>query len=125
MIVLELTPEQKQEYRKAWQERATRDLKKREARRQKAYAKAKKAAAVMKRKYVLDKIILFGSTVQGNFWEQSDIDLAIQGFADERRYLKLYGDLWDLVFPFKVDVILLEKVSPKVRERILREGIEL
>ena len=96
---MELTPEQKQEYRKAWQERATRDLKKREARRQKAYAKAKKAAAVMKRKYVLDKIILFSSTVQGNIWEQSDIDLAIQGFADERRYLKLYGDLLDLVSP--------------------------
>ena len=53
----------------------------------------------MKRKYVLDKIILFSSTVQGNIWEQSDIDLAIQGFADERRYLKLYGDLWDLVSP--------------------------
>lgn len=122
---MELTAEQKQEYRKAWQERAARDLKKREARRQKAYEKAKKVAAVIKRKFVLDKIILFGSTVWGNFWEQSDIDLAIQGLADEQRYLELYGEIWDLVSPFKVDVILLEKVSPKVRDRILREGIEL
>ncbi|MEW6276863.1 MAG: nucleotidyltransferase domain-containing protein [Bacillota bacterium] len=122
---MELTSEQKQRYKEAWQKQAIRDLNKREARRQKAYAKAKKAAAVVKRKYVLDKIILFGSTVCGNFWEQSDIDLAIQGLADERRYLELYGDIWEIVSPFEVDVVLLEKASPKVRERILWEGVEL
>lgn len=125
VLVMELTAEQKQRYKEAWQKRAIRDRNKREARRQKAFAKAKKAAAAMKRKYALKKTILFGSTVRGNFWEQSDIDLAIQGLADERRYLELYGDIWEIVSPFEVDVVLLERVSSKVRERILREGIEL
>lgn len=122
---MKLTAEQKQRYQEAWRKRAISDLNKREARRQKAFAKAKKAAAAIKRKYALEKAILFGSTVRGNFWEQSDIDLAIQGFTDERRYLELYGDIWEIVSPFEVDVVLLEKVSPKVRERILREGVEL
>jgi len=122
---MELTAEQKQEYKKAWQKREKRNVNKREARRQKAYASVQEAAAVIKRKYALDKIVLFGSTVCGNFWEQSDIDLAIQGLTDEQCYLELYGDVWDIVSPFEVDVVLLEKASPKIRERILREGIEL
>lgn len=123
--MVELTEEQKLKYRKAWRDRMDRDRRQREARREKAFEKAKEAAAAIKKAYKLEKVILFGSTARNNFWERSDIDLAIGGLADESEYLNIYCTIQDIVSPFEADVVLLEKTSAKVRARILLEGIEL
>jgi len=120
-----VTPEEARAFADAWRRRDAARRARCEERRRLALARARKAAALVKKKYHLERVILFGSAARGNFWEQSDIDLAIAGLEDKSAYLALFGDVWEAVRPFKVDVVLWEDAGEKLRARILAEGVEL
>ena len=75
----------------------------------------------MARKYHVSKVLLFGSSLSENE-ESRDIDIAIEGIADND-YFAFYGDLL-CALSKPVDVIDLSKKS-KFVDMVLREGVRL
>lgn len=73
------------------------------------------------KKYKLKKAIIFGSSVKGNFGENSDIDLIIisdkfEGLSSLKRPVELYLE-WDLDYP--VDFICsTTKEFEKLKRRV-------
>lgn len=72
----------------------------------------------------VDKVIIYGSRSQGNHSNTSDIDLTITessiNFSD---FLKLAGQLDDLMLPWKIDLSILEQIdNPALVEEITRTG---
>ncbi|MBO8129427.1 MAG: nucleotidyltransferase domain-containing protein [Peptococcaceae bacterium] len=120
-----LPHDERAKYAEAWRLRAHDDHRRRRQLRREALLRAQKAAEVIKAKYRVKKVYLFGSTARGDFWDHSDIDIAIEGLPDPGKYLSVFGDIWDIVYPYKVDLVCLEEVSARVKERVLSEGILL
>ncbi|MBO8131528.1 MAG: type III-B CRISPR module RAMP protein Cmr1 [Candidatus Marinimicrobia bacterium] len=59
-----------------------------------------------------DKIVLFGSKARGDFYEKSDIDIAV------------YGEYPDDI-EGNIDIVNIAKADQKLKEKIEREGISL
>lgn len=98
-------------------------------RRKKALQVARKLARVLKEKYGVQKVYLFGSCVEKEYFHlRSDIDLAVQGLAPEK-FLAAYTDMnfgeGELWHEFKVDLVDLERCSENWRKRILEFGKEI
>jgi predicted nucleotidyltransferase len=75
------------------------------------------------RLYGLGRVQLFGSVARGESDDQSDVDLLV----DSGSLLKLGGFLMDVrdLLELKVDVITVNMLKPRVRERVLAEAKEL
>lgn len=87
--------------------------------------RAKHAAADLKRRFSVQRVILFGSLAHaGWFAPDSDIDIAVEGLPATD-----YWDAWRLVEEaFReraVDLIDLESASASLRRSINRHGVEL
>ena len=89
-----------------------------------AMEKAQQVGNMLKEKYHAQKVFLFGSLVNGTYWEHSDIDIAVSGFNDAC-YLDAFWDATQMVLPFDLDLVILEDVSAKLENRILNEGTEI
>jgi Nucleotidyltransferase domain. len=94
-------------------------------RKEEAQEKARRAAALIRSRGG-GRVFLFGSLVPGrNFWEHSDIDLAVSGLPSEVNFWQLYADVLAQVEPFRADLVILEEAPAELRQQILREGVEL
>ena len=72
-----------------------------------------------------EKIYQWGSLLdRSKFSAISDIDIAVVGIKDARKYFQLLKKAQDLT-DFPVDIIQLEKIHPLHREMILKKGIEI
>ena len=90
-----------------------------------AMKKARKAAELLKAKYGVRKVILFGSLCRKAYLHKaSDIDLMVEGLK-ERDFLHAGFDAWMLTKPFEVDIIPAEKADEEIIEAAKREGIAL
>jgi len=67
------------------------------------------------------KIYLFGSRAKGNFRENSDVDIAIEG--QDLNISTLTFILEESNIPYKVDVIDLSKAPEALKEEVLKTGI--
>ncbi|SFV57824.1 hypothetical protein MNB_SV-10-1367 [hydrothermal vent metagenome] len=79
---------------------------------------------VFSTKYQISSLVLFGSLARGEARDDSDIDIAIETKLSD--YFKLYDFKEELEkqFQSKVDMIRLrEKMNPRLKSRILNEGI--
>lgn len=94
--------------------------------RKKAMAVARRAAELLKEKYHVEAVYLFGSLAEKDsiFDEHSDLDLAVIGL-DEREYLKVVSRLLDLDPALDVDLVEMENAPASLSEKIKREGIRL
>ncbi|ADG82288.1 DNA polymerase beta domain-containing protein region [Thermincola ferriacetica] len=119
-----LTPEERKKYVTGWRRREEARREALEKRKLDALDKTKKAAGFLKEKYGV-KVFLFGSLAWGGFWERSDIDLAVEGFSDTKNYFKVLGEVWDIVSPFNVDLVLLQDIDESFRKKIQADGIIL
>lgn len=119
-----LTPEEKKKYALGWRKREEARKHALEKRKADALDKASRAAAFLKEKYGV-RVYLFGSLAWGGFWERSDIDLAVEGFNDPRNYLKVFGEVWDIVSPFNVDLVLFQDIDEGFRQEIVSKGVVL
>jgi len=94
-------------------------------RKEEAREKARQAAALIRSRGGR-RVFLFGSLARGgNFWEHSDIDLAVSGLPREVNFWQLYADVLAQVEPFQADLVILEEAPAELRQQILREGEEL
>ncbi|MEJ5299600.1 MAG: nucleotidyltransferase domain-containing protein [Thermodesulforhabdaceae bacterium] len=69
------------------------------------------------------KIVLFGSRARGQNEPYSDIDLALISDADlTGELVELKGIVEESNLPYKVDIVIFEKLPPEMKEEILKEG---
>jgi len=78
------------------------------------------------RKYGVRRASLFGSVVRGEMSEDSDIDLLVE-FEGRKSLLDLAGLKIELEEKLKrdVDVLTYKSLHPLLRERILREKVDI
>jgi predicted nucleotidyltransferase len=83
------------------------------------------AAALLKRRFAVRRVILFGSLADGDWFSvASDIDVAVEGLAPSD-----YWEAWRLVEGVigerPVDLVEIEAAGESLRRMIERQGIEL
>lgn len=95
-----------------------------QARRERAWESARRAAAVL-REHGAHEVMAFGSLVkQGVFDEHSDIDLATSGIPI-RTFFRAWADAAAVVGDFELDVVDMADCSPALLEKIRMEGAPL
>ncbi len=119
-----ISPKKMEQYKHGWAKRKKKSENALKIRYRLALKKANECARVLKGRYGIKKVILFGSTVNGKFSEHSDIDLAIYGVV-EHQYPDIAWALYDLALPFKVDLVPIEQAPPRLQKKIKEEGKEL
>lgn len=117
-------PEQIEKYVSGWKKRKENKDVNLEKKHKAALEKASRIADMLKDKYDVKKVVLFGSTATGKLWTHSDIDIAVFGL-DEDKYLDIVWEASQLALPFSVDILLAEKTSELLQQKIQREGIEI
>jgi predicted nucleotidyltransferase len=72
----------------------------------------------------VDRALLYGSRAKGNFRRGSDIDLVIEGaHLDLSLLQKIEVELDDLMFPYKIDLSLLNQIqNDELLDHIKRVG---
>jgi predicted nucleotidyltransferase len=72
----------------------------------------------------IERVLLFGSRVKGNFRAGSDIDLAIVGETmGFERLAHLENQLDDLLLPWRIDLVLWHQIeNPELMAHIRRVG---
>lgn len=73
------------------------------------------------------RIFIFGSAVQENDRQESDLDLGVIWDTErsERIFNSLYWDIQDLPTVRKIDLVDMEQVDPVFRESALRDALFL
>jgi len=71
------------------------------------------------------KVILFGSLARGDFGKHFDIDLVVELNLPFRQKRKLKERLDQLAGIYTVDLVFLNGVEKKFKEKLLKEGIIL
>lgn len=88
----------------------------------KALAIAEECAYVLKERFGVQKVYLFGSVTGESPWhDRSDIDIAVEGLTPQN-YLKALSTLDELLpLGLEIDLITMEDASPKLMANILGE----
>lgn len=122
--VAALSPAELEAFRQALKARPKLTKSQDEARFQKAWTVARRAAAILKQDFGVKKVVAFGSLTQpALFHKHSDVDLAVWGLA-ERDYFRAVGILQGLDDSIEVDLIEYENASDSMQATIQR-GTEL
>ena len=120
-----IPPEKMAVYRRTHRQRLAEERRRQAERRARAMALARKAAGMLRRRYGVRSVVLFGSLARGEaFDHRSDVDLAVTGLA-ERDYLRALAHLLDLDMEIDVDLVMLETARPTLAANIAAEGIPL
>lgn len=123
--VITLSPSDLETYRQSLKNRSVTAESLASVRLDKACEVASRAAALLREKFDVKKVMVVGSLVHPHlFHSRSDIDLAVWGL-DERQYFRAVGILQSLDPEIKVDLIAFEYAARSMQEVILREGEEL
>lgn len=124
---LELTREEWQQYLQAASAAAlplapgTAELRLRE----RLLADARQAAAELKRRFAVSRVLLFGSLADGVwFTSDSDVDLAVEGLAPHD-YWAAWRTVEEFITDREVDLVDLDSTSGTLQQAITRYGLEL
>ena len=84
------------------------------------------AAAALRRRYHVRRVVLFGSLVRGGRWwgPSSDIDLAVDGL-EGREYWDAWRLVEDMIPDRTVDFVDIRMATPSLRSAILSSGVEV
>ncbi|HEY3289943.1 MAG TPA: nucleotidyltransferase domain-containing protein [Anaerolineae bacterium] len=127
--VLELTPAERAHYIAVARMRTAslqqRDDESRRHERDKILEHLRLAAAELKSRFGVRRVILFGSLAHGAwFTEDSDVDLAVDGLEQDS-----YWEAWQVIEKYigdrPVDLVELETARPALRQSIETDGMEL
>lgn len=90
-----------------------------------AWDAARAAVALLKERYAVDTVWVFGSLLERpKFYERSDIDLAVQQI-EGRDYYRAVSALLDLTPEFSFDLVELDFAPPALHDAIAQEGVRL
>lgn len=77
-----------------------------------ALDKAQRISAFLVEKYNVEQVVLYGSVLNERFSMGSDIDLAVKGIP-ANYFFRAFSEVEELAYPFKVDIMDLEKNPEK------------
>ncbi|MCZ2128493.1 MAG: nucleotidyltransferase domain-containing protein [Anaerolineales bacterium] len=119
--VRELSPVELEFYRNALRKR--KQIKTHaSARLTRARKAARKAASILRNKFQVEKIVLFGSVINPKlFHSRSDVDIAVWDL-NPNLYFRAQAELLEIDPEISVDLIEFEFASPTMQEVILRDG---
>ena len=110
----------------AWEKRELRKQEQERTRRDHALKCAGKVTALLKEKYGIKRLWLFGSLVSGkHFTVHSDIDLFVEGFPAEADFWVVLSQAEHAAAPFPLNLILEENALPGIKEKVRKEGVLL
>ncbi len=90
-----------------------------------AWDAAHAAVALLKERYTVDTVWVFGSLLErAKFYERSDIDLAVKQI-EGRDYYRAVSALLDMTPEFSFDLVEIDYSSPNLCDAILRQGVAL
>lgn len=110
-------------YKKTWKKRDFEEREALEIRFRRSLIFAQKAAHYLAKRFKVKKIIAFGSLLKkSKFHKKSDIDLAVEGLAQES-YFQALNELWKfLPKGMRMDMVPLEEANPTLKARIKKIG---
>jgi predicted nucleotidyltransferase len=93
--------------------------------RDRAIERARDVAELLKTRYGVKRVILFGSIPRSHYLhERTDIDLLVEGLSSED-FLRAGAEAWTVSGSFDVDIIPMERAEKAIVKAALRDGIEL
>ncbi len=120
-----VTEERMAIYRATTRKRWERERHELARRRERAWALARNAAALLRAEFGAGQVVTFGSLVHPDlFHARSDVDLAVRGL-DGRHYFRAMGRLLCLDPSIEIDLVMVEDASGQLRDTIEREGVPL
>ncbi len=90
---------------------------------EKAKAKARDTAEMLKKDYKIEDVYLYGSLAWGGFVKGSDIDLFVKDFGGS--YWEMFVKAEEVAYPFIISVVCEKDAHPNLREVVLRRGLPL
>ena len=76
-------------------------------------------------KYSDYEFIVFGSRARGDYKNGSDLDLAVKGEIDEKKYYAILNSFDLLDIPYMIDIVFICKVKKKeLLDAIQRDGVK-
>lgn len=94
-------------------------------RRERAWVVAREAADLLRSRYGVSRVLVFGSLAEGtHFTERSDIDLAAEGLPPEEHFAAL-GRLLAAFTDFELDLVDLDACPDGLRQAILKTGVSV
>ena len=86
------------------------------------YIKLKK----VKNKYSNYKFKIFGSRARGDYKNNSDIDIAIEGNINKSEKFNILNDFDMLDIPYTMDIVFIQDINKKeFLESIIKEGVNI
>jgi len=120
-----IRPETMAAYRRTAKLRADADSKQRRERLEHGLKVAGQAAALLRQRFKVEKVVVFGSLLRPeHFRERSDVDLAVLGLADQD-FLSAVAAVTSLDPEIIVDLVAIEQASPSLKQHIEQEGREI
>ena len=77
-------------------------------------------------KYSNYKFKIFGSRARGDYKNNSDIDIAIEGNIDRKEKFNILDDFDKLDIPYTMDIVFIQDINKKeFLESIIKEGVNI
>ena len=85
-----------------------------------AYKIAQQCAQLLKERFNVDSVYIFGSVVGDGIWHKySDIDIAVEGLPSDK-YFRALDDIYKMIpSEISLDLVTLENAPIKLKERVL------
>lgn len=120
---LELTPEEWKTYNPI--KNYLTDTNEYEERAKLAWEVARNIGIILKEKFGVKKVIVFGSLVHRHWFnDRSDIDLAVENLLPEKFFTAL-TNISSITNDFDIDLIPIETCFPRLKKVIETEGVEI
>ena len=112
-------------YRRTARLRAAADTKRRRQRLEHGLEVARQAATLLRQRFHVENVVVFGSLLRPeHFGERSDVDLAVQGLAEED-FLSAVAAVTSLDPEIIVDLVAIEQASSSLRQHLEQEGRQI
>ena len=123
--VREITPEEMAEYRATARQRSIQEHHYTAQRQERAWELARQAAGLLKEKFGVTRVMVFGSLVhEGCFTRWSDVDIAAWGSRPEDTF-RAIGAAMDIDSEIEINLVDVATCRPELLATIEREGVEL
>ncbi len=119
------TPEDIAVYRRNAQRLREQDQEQERYRRETAWSAARTAAGILRERFHMTRVVVFGSLARGgSFTQWSDVDVAAWGI-DPRDTLRAIGVIMDLESGVDVNLVDINTATPALLASIERDGIDI
>ena len=119
---MRISPDKMATYRATARQSRAKERRRLVLRHERAWAVAHQAADLLRHRYGVDRVTLFGSLVRSElFHTRSDIDLVVWGL-DKKHYYRAVAQLLALDPAFEVNLSMGEEVPASLLAMIMSEG---